>query len=965
PIFCLLFPYFLHSKSAFKLAFSSSILITDTFPKREFRGVWVATVNNIDWPSTKGLSSQQQKQEFTALVKYCKKIGINAMIVQVRASADAFFESKYEPWSHWLTGKQGQLPNPYYDPLAFMVEVCHNHNIEFHAWINPFRSVQSSRIKIADQHIFKQKPAWHFKYHDMQILNPGIPEVRNYISEIVRDIVSRYHIDAIHFDDYFYPYPVKNERIDDIEAYKAFNPSKLSLADWRRENINQFIAEVAAIIKTTNPEVKFGISPPGIWRNAYKDPEGSDTKGLSSFDDIYADSRSWAQKALIDYIIPQVYWNISHNVADYKKLINWWEKNSFNTQLYIGHAAYKMDESQLNAWKDGREIDRQIASNRKLKRISGSAFFSVSSLIKNKKSFTDSLQTKYYRHPALLPKMPQKDALAPSAPLHLKKIKTDTGWLLSWKDSPLAHDGDTAKGFLLYRFPDTCQFDLENTRYLIDFLPASKKSFHDKVTENSNYNYLLTAYDHLHNESIPAFQFFNDTVSIKVGSVIVALQTAQIEANASVNLQNGTNRIILKNLPHSLIKGSLNFKTVPSASINLTRIFPTPTNDNLQDSASVYLNNKLGGIDRQLTVLSDSLYVFQQAEELLLKNQQLAKDKTTVIEIRDLTDYFTQSLLNQKKKIRDLTEAKKVLEEKKKRIKRQLAELNSMETDSTKDTSLSALLEINSAFKQVIEIAISYQVKDVDWRPEYNLFYNKSSNELQIEYKAEVMQKSGQHWKDIPLSVSSEIPHHNEKKESFRVPAIFKIAPKNVSIFSSDQKQQIFLGNDNPEFQSELKLNIDSATYPDICLNIHQATSFEWFPGKMNVFINNQLQQTNYFKPKVLKDTLNLVLGKDVDIEVKKEMLNTKSKNYLLFKKHRAHYQLIIRNHKNKNINLYLSATEVPKLKNKKSTKFFDKAMNAFNFRNQTFEWIIDVPAGETLKMVYGFEYNEPLFSKS
>ena len=961
---CIVLIYLFISFS-FKSFSTPFLTINDTFPKREFRGVWVATVNNIDWPSKAGLSSKDQQKEFERLVNYCKNLGINAMIVQIRASADAFYYSKYEPWSHWLTGQQGKEPTTFYDPLNFMIETCHKNNIEFHAWINPFRSVQSSRIGLSENHIFNKKPEWHFQYNGMQILNPGLPEVRDYLCMIIEDIVRRYDVDAIHFDDYFYPYPVKQESISDIETFEKYNSKKLTLADWRRENINIFIKKVSATITQTKPEVKFGISPPGIWRNEYKDPEGTKTKGLSSFDDIFADSRLWIKHSWVDYIIPQIYWNISHKIADYKTITEWWGKNSFNTQIYIGHAAYKMNNENIKAWKDGREIDRQIANNRKYKNISGSAFFSISSLMDNAKSFADSIKSKYYKHPALLPAMTWKDSIPANAPIHFKKVKTDKGWLLSWKESPIAFDGDTAKGYLLYRFPDTCKFNTENTKYLISFIPFGQKNYHDIHASTKLYHYLLTAYDHFNNESNAAYQVFEDTTSIEVKNVVVALNKAQIDASAKVALQQGNNKVILKNIPKSLIKGSLVFKTSQNEEITLVKVIDAKPFQNNTDSASIYLKQKINEIKNQLSILNDTLEVYNQTEGVLLKNQQLASDKTNVDEIKNLENYFTTRLLELKKNIREILVKRDKLNEKAEYLKKQISTINTQEIDSLQQETYIAELDIISPSKQTSEIEISYQVSNVNWIPEYYLFYNKFNDQLRVQYKANIKQQSGQHWINIPVSVSSELTIDNQQQiDSISAPSIFKVAPQNVSILSTEQNQQVVLGEDKPNFESYLEINADTNHSPDIKLKIFNATEFEWFPGKMNIFLNNQLQQTIYFKPQILKDTLTLNLGKDLDVEILKTEKNNKNKNFLIFKKINHQYLISVKNNKNKNVNLLINSQPLERLIKKKSTKFFEKGIDKFDFAQQQFNWNIEVPAGKTIEIPFGYEYNRSIFKK-
>ena len=256
----------------------------------EFRGVWVATVVNIDWPSKQGLSNDLQKQEFIALLDMHKKNGMNAIIMQVRPSGDALYPSTLEPWSEYLMGKQGLPPSPFYDPLSFMIAETHKRGMEFHAWINPYRAVfNTNKSSIAPNHLTKTHPEWFIDYDNKRIFNPGLPEVWKHTNRIVSDIVSRYDVDAIHLDDYFYPYKVPGKNFNDDATYKKYNRG-LNKEDWRRSNCDTIIKQLSATVHSIKPGVQFGISPFGVWRNKSKDPEGSETKaGVTNFDDLYAD----------------------------------------------------------------------------------------------------------------------------------------------------------------------------------------------------------------------------------------------------------------------------------------------------------------------------------------------------------------------------------------------------------------------------------------------------------------------------------------------------------------------------------------------------------------------------------------------------------------------------------------------------------------------------------------------------
>ncbi len=371
----------------------------------EFRGVWVATVVNIDWPSKAGLSNDLQKKEFIDLLEMHQKNGMNAIIMQVRPAGDALYPSTLEPWSEYLTGKQGLPPSPFYDPLQFMIAETHKRGMEFHAWINPYRAVfNTKKSSIAPNHLTKTHPSWFVEYDNKQIFNPGLPEVWQHTNRVVRDLVSRYDIDAIHLDDYFYPYKVPGKEFNDEATYKKYSRG-LNKEDWRRSNCDTIIKQISATIHNTKPGVQFGISPFGVWRNKSKDPGGSNTKaGVTNYDDLYADIMLWLQKGWIDYVIPQLYWEHGHPLADYDELVNWWNQHNYNRNLYIGHGVYRAGTSP--AWRNGSEIPYQIKQLRTLKNTSGSAFFSSVNFKNNPNHWNDSLQNHYYKKPALQPTMP-------------------------------------------------------------------------------------------------------------------------------------------------------------------------------------------------------------------------------------------------------------------------------------------------------------------------------------------------------------------------------------------------------------------------------------------------------------------------------------------------------------------------------------------------------------------------------
>lgn len=354
--------------------------------KKELRGVWVASVINIDWPSKKGLTADQQKREFISVLENVKKWNMNAVFVQIKPVGDAFYPSRYAPWSEYLTGTQGI--NPGYDPLKFMIEEAHKRNIEFHAWFNPYRlTMGGGREKLSRDNIGNKRPDWTVMYGGKLYLNPGIPEVNDYVVDSIVEVVKKYNIDGVHMDDYFYPYKVKGQEYPDNEQYRKYGKKFSSIADWRRNNINKLIEKLYKSIKKENRSVMFGISPFGVWRNVSTDPvRGSRTQaGVQNYDDLYADILHWMDKGWIDYVAPQIYWVRGFRAADYGILVEWWSKyaKKTNTDLYIGQAAYKVKD-----WSNPNELVEQVRLNRRYSEIKGSIFFSYKSLLPNPKNVT-------------------------------------------------------------------------------------------------------------------------------------------------------------------------------------------------------------------------------------------------------------------------------------------------------------------------------------------------------------------------------------------------------------------------------------------------------------------------------------------------------------------------------------------------------------------------------------------------
>jgi uncharacterized lipoprotein YddW (UPF0748 family) len=384
--------------------------------RTEMRGVWIATVANIDWPSKPGLSSKQQKAEFDSLLNILKSMNMNAVFVQVRPAGDALYKSKLVPFSAFLTGKQGRQPDdPSYDPLEYMIAAAHSRGMEFHAWMNPYRATWNTDTAALDKkHPMKWLPAnrkkeWFFRYGKKWYFNPANQEVRDYLTNVVKEVVSGYNVDGIHFDDYYYPYKESGLDLDsalnDYGSFTASGQNFTNIHDWRRDNVSRLIKSVSEAVNSIKPGVQFGISPFGVWRNKDKDPDGSDTRaGITCYDDSYADVLLWLKKDWIDYVAPQLYWSIGYQPADFSVLLEWWAKKTKGKKLYIGHAAYKVNSAVNDPnWNDPGEIIRQIGLVRTNPGAGGSIFFSLNKLLANDLGFRESLTANYYKYAAKSP----------------------------------------------------------------------------------------------------------------------------------------------------------------------------------------------------------------------------------------------------------------------------------------------------------------------------------------------------------------------------------------------------------------------------------------------------------------------------------------------------------------------------------------------------------------------------------
>lgn len=408
----------------------------EKYPKREFRGVWVATVVNIDWPKNGNDSAEKQKTDFLKILDFYERENYNAVIVQVRAAGDAFYQSDYAPYSRFLTGEEGTAPKWNTDVLEWMINETHERGMEFHAWLNPYRATFDENFEVlSETHDYCTHPEWIVHYGKKNYYNPGLPEVRNHFSNIIAELVTNYDIDAIHFDDYFYPYKVLNEVFDDSVAFKMYAQEHQKLDDWRRSNIDSLVRQSHETIKSTKPWVQFGISPFGVWKNNSTDPKGSDTKaGQTTYEDLYADPLLWMEKGWIDYLAPQVYWSMDLPVASHRKIVDWWAKNNYNTNLYVGNGPYKIRNNSDKAWQEKKELPMQLELARNTQQIQGNIMFSAKSLMTDKDDVVEYIHKKFYKRPALNPISSLAKNHKAKAPKLVSSSKNDTELTLEFND---------------------------------------------------------------------------------------------------------------------------------------------------------------------------------------------------------------------------------------------------------------------------------------------------------------------------------------------------------------------------------------------------------------------------------------------------------------------------------------------------------------------------------------------------
>ena len=466
------------------------------YPKREFRAAWIQSVNG----QFRGMPTEKLKQNLIGQLNSLQKAGINAIIFQVRPEADALYASRLEPWSRFLTGVQGKEPEPYWDPMQFMIDECHKRGMEFHAWINPYRTKTTLKSELAPNHVYNIHPEWFVTYGDQLYFDPALPESRRHICMVVSDIVSRYDVDAIHMDDYFYPYPIKGKDFPDDASFARFGGGFSNKGDWRRSNVNVLIKKLHETIREIKPWVKFGVSPFGIYRNESSDPLGSKTKGLQNYDDLYADVLLWAREGWIDYNIPQIYWHIGHPVADYETLVKWWARNTENRPLFIGQSVMNTVQNADPKNPSINQLPRKMALQRAYQTIGGSCQWPASAVVENAGKYRDALIAEYHKYPALPPVFDFMDNEAPAKVRKMKPVWTEDGYILFWTAPKYKEEMNRAVQYVVYRFNDKEKVNIDDPSHIV---AITRDNFYKLPYEDgkTKYRYVVTALDRLHNES--------------------------------------------------------------------------------------------------------------------------------------------------------------------------------------------------------------------------------------------------------------------------------------------------------------------------------------------------------------------------------------------------------------------------------------------------------------------------------
>lgn len=484
----------------FLIALCNPIMLAQN-PKREFRGAWLHVIGQSQWQNK---TTEQAKAYICEQFDKLQQAGVNAVFFQVRPTADAMYKSDLEPWSAWLTGRRGKAPSPMWDPMQFALEQAHLRGMEFHAWLNPYRVTSSAKEILPENHISNRHPERLFRYNGQVLFDPAYQENRDFICAVVDDILARYDVDGIHIDDYFYPYPVPGKSIPDDKSYAAFGNGR-DRGDWRRKNVDLLIEQMHHTVKKRKPWVRFGVSPFGIWRNKRNDARGSESSGLQNYDDLYADVLLWAKNGWVDYLAPQLYWNLDTKAAPSRHLAQWWNDHVKGAHIYIGQDVKRTMDVADPGNNDRNELNTKVSLSRRLPNVQGNVWWHGYWVTGNYKGALDSLAMKHQSTLAL-PPVYGNPAKLPPAVEDVKIVRSENKTFLVWRPLPNGRkmsETDVVK-YAVYAFYDGESFDLEDPETLVAVTPKDRVL----IPEDKGITYAVTAIDRMNRESKPVFLHF-------------------------------------------------------------------------------------------------------------------------------------------------------------------------------------------------------------------------------------------------------------------------------------------------------------------------------------------------------------------------------------------------------------------------------------------------------------------------
>lgn len=473
-----------------------------TAKKHEFRGAWLHIIGQSQYAK---MTPEETQKYLTNQLNELKATGVNAVIWQIRPQADAAYPSTLEPWSRWLTGKAGVAPSPVWDPLQFMINECHKRGMELHAWINPYRVTSGKDDKPAAGHVYYKHPEWFVKYADGKIyFDPALPESRNFIDTVVRDIITRYDVDAIHMDDYFYPYPVTGVEFPDTASWEKYGSSQgwTDKGDWRRHNVDLLIEQLHNTLHELKPWVQLGISPFGIWRNKASDPRGSETNGLQCYDALYADCPKWTKEGWVDYMVPQLYWEQEHKRANNETLMRWWDGVAYGRGMYYGFSVGNvMTHNDTRDSTINNQLGEKMELLRSLSHVNGVVWWPGYTVSSDFKGVAGMLKHKQMTTQALPPIYSWLDSAAPEAVKKLKAQNSCCETVLRWNAPKTTDEMQKAARYVVYRFKKGEPVDITNAKAIVEI--TGETCHHTRGTLKGKYVYAVTAVDRCNNESAP------------------------------------------------------------------------------------------------------------------------------------------------------------------------------------------------------------------------------------------------------------------------------------------------------------------------------------------------------------------------------------------------------------------------------------------------------------------------------